>query len=61
MTTQQLRQFRSHLLTVINGSRWLPNQGTLADSEYAPTYEDYKQDVFNLLVELDDILPKDEF
>lgn len=61
MTTQQLRQFRSHLLNVINDSRWLPDQGIIADSEYAPTYEEYKQDVFRLLIELDDMLPKEEF
>lgn len=61
MSTQQLRQFRAHLLNVIDESRWLPEQGTIADSEYAPNYQQYKQNVFNLLIELDDMLPKDEF
>lgn len=61
MTQQQLRILRSHLSSVVDSSRWLPDAGTLADSEHAPTYQDYKQEVFNLLVELDEMLPQGDF
>jgi hypothetical protein len=57
MNIMRLRQLRYMIHTAVNHSRWLPEEGTMDDSnENAPRRFAVKQHLLDTLTEIDDII-----